>query len=79
MHNGMPYYSNGTYFVWYEGFEWAWFINQTVGSGAPLRFIWALKLVRSVRIVSGPTTIPRVLSISSISFVPVDDFYCWKP
>jgi hypothetical protein len=36
MYNGKPYYSNGTYFIWYEGYEFAWFINQTVGSGAPL-------------------------------------------
>lgn len=35
-HNGKPYYSNGTYFVWYDGYEWSWFINQTVGTGAPL-------------------------------------------
>jgi hypothetical protein len=33
IHNGMPYYSNGIYFVWYEGFEWEWFITQTVGAG----------------------------------------------
>ena len=35
-HNGMPYYSNGTYFVWYEGFEWEWFITQAVGTGQPV-------------------------------------------
>jgi hypothetical protein len=35
MHNGMPYYSNGTYFVWYEGFEFSWFISQSVGGGPP--------------------------------------------
>jgi hypothetical protein len=37
-HNGKPYYSNGTYFVWYEGFEFMWFINQTVGTGGPLYY-----------------------------------------
>lgn len=37
-YNGKPYYSNGTYFVWYEGYEWTWFINQTVGTGGPLYY-----------------------------------------
>jgi hypothetical protein len=32
----MPSYSNGTYFVWYEGFEFTWFINETIGTGAPI-------------------------------------------
>lgn len=35
-YNGKPYYSNGTYFVWYEGFEWTWFINQEVAGGDPV-------------------------------------------
>jgi hypothetical protein len=34
-YNGKPYYSNGTYFVWYEGFEFSWFISQSVGGGPP--------------------------------------------
>lgn len=34
-HNGNPYYTNGSYYVWYEGYEFAWFINEFVGSGAP--------------------------------------------
>ncbi len=35
IYNDKPYYSNGSYFVWYEGFEFAWFISQSVGGGPP--------------------------------------------
>jgi hypothetical protein len=35
IYNDKPYYSNGSYFVWYEGIEFAWFISQSVGGGPP--------------------------------------------
>jgi hypothetical protein len=35
MYTGKPYYGNGTYFVWYEGYEFAWIISTTIGMGPP--------------------------------------------
>jgi len=35
IYNDKPYYTNGIYFIWYEGFEFAWFLNTSVGAGVP--------------------------------------------
>jgi len=35
-YNGKPYYTNNTYVVWYEGYEFSWFVSLTVGGGPPL-------------------------------------------
>jgi hypothetical protein len=36
-YNGKPYYTNeeNGYFIWYEGFEFAWFMSNSLGGGPP--------------------------------------------